>query len=142
MLGSRRCHTLDIIVYICSIVAYSLRKDDLYFMLRNIGEVKIYENFSWKYTRGSNKIYKYIKPQLTPSRPNQTIRKYIKGIINRFWIYNISFVPQRKKLFLWNVRLDITTLTRNDWKKMVLKVSPCYIYIIYNSTWSDWIWAP
>ena len=25
---------------------------------------------------------------------------------------------------------------------MVLKVSPCYIYNIYNSTRSDWLWAP
>ena len=66
-----------------------------------------------------------------------------KGIVHQFWIYNIFFVPQRKKHFLWKVHLDKTTLTRNNWEKWCSKsVRVIYIYNIYNSTRSDWLWAP
>ena len=64
-----------------------------------------------------------------------------KGIVHQFWIYNIFFVPHRKKHFLWKVHLDKTTLTQNNSENRVLKVSPFYIYNVYNSTRSDWLWA-
>ena len=70
------------------------------------------------------------------------IVRFVKGIVHQFWIYNIFFVPHRKKHFLWKVHLDKTTLTRNNWEKRVHKVSPFYIYDIYNSTRSDWLCAP
>jgi len=66
----------------------------------------------------------------------------IKGIVHQFWIYNIFFEPHRKKIFyerfisikpLWFEIIE---------KKRVHKVSPCYIYDIYNSTRSDWLCAP
>ena len=40
-----------------------------------------------------------------------------KGIAHQFWIYNIFFVSQRKKHFLWKVHLNKTTLTRYNWEK-------------------------
>ena len=61
---------------------------------------------------------------------------FLKGIIHQFWIYNIFFVPHRKKHFLWKVHLDKTTLTRKNWEKRMHKVSPTkyyYIYYIYNT---------
>ena len=63
---------------------------------------------------------------------------YIKGIVHQFRIYNIFFVPQRKKHFLWKVHLDKTTLTRNNWEKWCSKSvrSSTVKYIIYI-TWTD-----
>ena len=55
----------------------------------------------------------------------------IKGIVHQFWIYNIFFVPYRKKHFLWKVHLDKTTLTRNNWEKKGCTKSVRVIYIIY-----------
>ena len=48
----------------------------------------------------------------------------IKGITLPFWIYNIFFLSQQKKHFLWKVHLDETTLTQNNWGDRVRKVSP------------------
>ena len=66
------------------------------------------------------------------------IQPNLKGIAHQFWIYNIFFVNQQKKHFLWKVYLNKTTLTRNNWENRVLKVSPieyCCIYYIYNTDW-------
>ena len=59
------------------------------------------------------------------------IFKIAEGIVHQFWIYNIFFVSQQKKHFLWKVHLDEIPLTRNNGENRVLKVSPteyCYIY--------------
>ena len=47
-----------------------------------------------------------------------------KLIAHQFWIYDIFFVSQQKKHFLWMAHLDKTTLARNNWDNRVPKVSP------------------
>ena len=58
-------------------------------------------------------------------------RVFLEWIIQKFWIYNIFFVSQQKKHFLWRVHLDKTTLTRNNLENWVLIVSPTEIYSIF-----------
>ena len=62
----------------------------------------------------------------------------LKGIFHQFWVYNIFFVPLRKKHFLWRF-----ILIKQLWLEIIEKIvcsksvrPSTVIYIIYI-TWTD-----
>ena len=74
--------------------------------------------------------------------PIYCTRTIIKAIVHQFWIYNIFLCPNRKIFFIKGPPRKNNNSDSKQLRKMVPKVSPCYIYNIYKSTRSDWLWAP
>ena len=59
----------------------------------------------------------------------------LRGIVDQFWINSI------KETFFYDRSISIKYFDLKS-RKMVLKVSLFYVHNIYNSTLSDWLWAP
>ena len=99
--------------------------------------VKMLRSYIVKCFSGNFITPKSLPPSHSPSKavypsPFPILHPMIKGIVQQFWIYNIYITEDH---LIKQHRLEII-------EKMVLKVSPCYVYDIYNSTRSDWLWLP
>ena len=62
----------------------------------------------------------------------------IKGIVHQIWINNIFSVSQQNRHLYKVHQLWLGMIEKNGAQSQ----SVLYIYSIYNSTWSVWLWAP